>query len=405
MSAVHQLKIQKKPYLDLLSGSKTGEVRDCSDRDFQVGDSVWLTLVDETGNPTGQSASRLITHIQRGYGLPDDVCVLSYAAQPQPSAHLTIPGALEWDGDNGTHGADGESSELEQLRKKTAVTMGVGCGAGQLFVHGDSESISAARAIVLECERLRAQLANHSGDTNEKAAPVVERQDHLDDWAIDHSAGRPILVFKGCSVIEAEDADYILRLVLEDRNKPAPVTAYTAVDMTTAAADGFRDGQTAATDSLKAFANEMIGAAFEGGSFDGGDIQDIAVKHGLLRIEQRAEECGEVCACREYGFPAECYRKTDLLKPADEPAAPAKCESCGGWGHIETEDSAHDCPECGPSVVERAVEAGVMNAPKPYVAMSEAEADEFLSSFGGGSGNKAKRRIAAIEKAKGGCDE
>jgi hypothetical protein len=38
--------------------------------------------------------------------------------------------------------------------------------------------------------------------------------------------------------------------------------------------------------------------------------------------------------------------------------------------------------------------------PKPYAAMSEAEADAFLSSFGGGSGNKAKRRIAAIEKAK-----
>ncbi|WP_397448194.1 hypothetical protein [Pseudomonas sp. NA-150] len=41
-----------------------------------------------------------------------------------------------------------------------------------------------------------------------------------------------------------------------------------------------------------------------------------------------------------------------------------KCESCGDWGHIETEDNAHDCPECGPSVIERAVEAGVMNAPE-----------------------------------------
>lgn len=30
-------------------------------------------------------------------------------AKPQPAAHLTIPGALEWDGDNGTHGADRES--------------------------------------------------------------------------------------------------------------------------------------------------------------------------------------------------------------------------------------------------------------------------------------------------------
>ena len=66
-------------------------------------------------------------------------------------------------------------------------------------------------------------------------------------------------------------------------------------------------------DALKAFANDMINASFEGGNFEGGDIQDIAAKHGLLRIETRDEECGEVCACREYGFPAECYRKTDLI--------------------------------------------------------------------------------------------
>lgn len=65
---------------------------------------------------------------------------------------------------------------------------------------------------------------------------------------------------------------------------------------------------------LRAFANDMISAAYEGGSFDGGDIQDIAVKHGLLRIEQRVEACGEHCACSEYGFPAECYRRTDILK-------------------------------------------------------------------------------------------
>lgn len=66
-------------------------------------------------------------------------------------------------------------------------------------------------------------------------------------------------------------------------------------------------------DQLKAFAVEMINASFEGGSFEGGDIQDIAVKHGLLRIDQREDECGEVCACREFGFPAQCYRKTGLL--------------------------------------------------------------------------------------------
>lgn len=73
--------------------------------------------------------------------------------------------------------------------------------------------------------------------------------------------------------------------------------------------------------SLIAFANELTSAAFEGGSFDGGDIQDIAVKHGLMRIENRDDECGEACACREYGFPAECYRKTELIKPTESGAS------------------------------------------------------------------------------------
>jgi hypothetical protein len=66
-------------------------------------------------------------------------------------------------------------------------------------------------------------------------------------------------------------------------------------------------------DLLKGFAIELVNASFEGGSFEGGDIQDIAMKHSLLRIERREAECGEVCACREYGFPAECYRKTPIL--------------------------------------------------------------------------------------------
>ncbi|MFE0584853.1 hypothetical protein [Pantoea vagans] len=38
-----------------------------------------------------------------------------------------------------------------------------------------------------------------------------------DEWAIDKTCGRPILVYKGCSVIEAEDAAYILNLVREDK--------------------------------------------------------------------------------------------------------------------------------------------------------------------------------------------
>lgn len=32
----------------------------------------------------------------------------------------------------------------------------------------------------------------------------------LSDWKVDNSAGRPILTYKGCSVIEAEDAEFVL---------------------------------------------------------------------------------------------------------------------------------------------------------------------------------------------------
>lgn len=65
--------------------------------------------------------------------------------------------------------------------------------------------------------------------------------------------------------------------------------------------------------ALAAFGVEMVSASREGGSFDGGDIQDLAVKHGLLVIEPRQTECGEHCACSEYGFPADCYRNSPLL--------------------------------------------------------------------------------------------
>ncbi|MGI9708673.1 ead/Ea22-like family protein [Serratia marcescens] len=46
-----------------------------------------------------------------------------------------------------------------ELEAKTAMTMGVGSGNGNLFVHGDYDSIKAAQAIVLENESLRAKLA------------------------------------------------------------------------------------------------------------------------------------------------------------------------------------------------------------------------------------------------------
>ena len=49
-------------------------------------------------------------------------------------------------------------AEVERLKSMTAVTMGVGSGDGNLFVHGDCESIKAAQAIVLERGALRAEV-------------------------------------------------------------------------------------------------------------------------------------------------------------------------------------------------------------------------------------------------------
>ncbi|WP_273861978.1 DUF3850 domain-containing protein [Pseudomonas sp. LA5] len=80
MSNQHVLKIHPAPLADLLSGAKTAEVRR-NDRGFQVGDTVRLMEVNpETLNWTGRpDLVRTISHIQTGYGLPDGICVLSYA--------------------------------------------------------------------------------------------------------------------------------------------------------------------------------------------------------------------------------------------------------------------------------------------------------------------------------------
>lgn len=77
----HTLKIDATPLNDLLSGAKTSEVRH-DDRDFEVGDTVYLTCSD------GRAMERTISHIQRGYGLPDGICVLSYTRPIAPVAGL-----------------------------------------------------------------------------------------------------------------------------------------------------------------------------------------------------------------------------------------------------------------------------------------------------------------------------
>lgn len=69
-----------------------------------------------------------------------------------------------------------------------------------------------------------------------------------------------------------------------------------------------------ASENLRNFANAMIDIALEGCDADGGHIQELAIKHGLLKPEQRTERCSDACSCAEYAdFPVECFRKVKEL--------------------------------------------------------------------------------------------
>lgn len=93
--------------------------------------------------------------------------------------------------------------------------------------------------------------------------------------------------------------------------------------------------------SLAAFARDIMAIWPEGG-LDGGDLQEIAVKHGLLVPETRHAPCGEegACSCAEYATPEEfaagvtCYRRAEWLRAekvdgqAVATAPERKCANC-----------------------------------------------------------------------------
>lgn len=75
------------------------------------------------------------------------------------------------------------------------------------------------------------------------------------------------------------------------------------------------------------FAVEILRGALEGGSFDGGDIQEMGVKYGLLFPEQRTEPCCESgCNCAEFGFPAECFRIARALLSTSQAEEGQPCD-------------------------------------------------------------------------------
>ena len=95
--ADHALKIHEQPFNDLLSGAKSCEVRN-NDRGFQADDTVQLHEIADTF--TGRVMARKITHVQTGYGLPDGLCVLSYAHAASQGGEAVAQVSIDADGNN-----------------------------------------------------------------------------------------------------------------------------------------------------------------------------------------------------------------------------------------------------------------------------------------------------------------
>ncbi|MBI6621156.1 hypothetical protein YA0783_22925 [Pseudomonas corrugata] len=190
--------------------------------------------------------------------------------------------------------------------------------------------------------RLLVSFDEHSTEDEEEAPTIGANNFDNDEedvwrfagwcWAHDHftqGVGTPVGWLPMIDVspgtadfdrVSAENLALQQRLTVQDQRVDELETQVNSLEQRRQAEQQACQAAERRVEAMCAFANEMVSAAFEGGSLDGADIQDIAVKHGLLRIETRKGECCEGCACREYGFPAECYRRTELiaLKPTAE---------------------------------------------------------------------------------------
>lgn len=318
----------------------------------------------------------------------------------QPAAHLTIPGALEWDQLPGP--VEIEYPEYSE--------QGMGCGLEDRGItdryeamrYGYDEALDQFARILDGYGPLYTRADTHGvvgthsadgadGESALIAAAARHVEDHLskqiDILTIDLNSARAKLVERDALLAKCKSWIEAARdgVLYPIANEFQGVIGHNA--------EGLGQLSVALLDSLSAVDKPKPIAWHIGGN----GYDEVAFSYPSRESFPGSGHLA-INPINDVSTLADLFRRGSTVSVAR--AEPAKCESCGDWGHIETEDSAHDCPECGPSVIERAVEAGVMNAPKPYAAMTEAEADEFLSSFGGGSGNKAKRRIEAIQKAK-----
>lgn len=84
VGATHELKIHPQPFMAIMSGEKTYEIRK-NDRAYQVGDTLHLNEWEPTSKTyTGRSVVAKVTHMTQGgnWGLPDDMCVLAVKLAP-----------------------------------------------------------------------------------------------------------------------------------------------------------------------------------------------------------------------------------------------------------------------------------------------------------------------------------
>jgi ribulose kinase len=67
---------------------------------------------------------------------------------------------------------------------------------------------------------------------------------------------------------------------------------------------------------LKDFCKEILREVSDGRDFDGADLQELALKYGLLEEVTVNEPCGDACMCNEVvgEFPTTCYRRMEIVK-------------------------------------------------------------------------------------------
>jgi len=173
--SIHHLKINKQPFDDLVSGRKTGEVRDCSDRDFKVGDSVELFMTETATGFATESIVRTITHIQRGYGLPDDLCVLSYAApvvERQPDFWKWLDSAYR-------DGSEGEQPKFTKYNMEVAYQAGASASVTSILldvIPGDGDGHEVFAKSVADVE---AVLATQGDEIEELQATIASLDSNL----------------------------------------------------------------------------------------------------------------------------------------------------------------------------------------------------------------------------------